>query len=100
MATSLIIWPAAPFFLMMKGKDITIPQGTEITAFIDGDQHLDMAKFGGAPDAGAPATAAAGGQVTLAVDSNPTGADSRWTATSWAVRRPVCRSRWDRTRSR
>jgi hypothetical protein len=42
-ATSLIVWPAAPFFLFMKGKDVTIPQGTEITAFIDGDMHLDMA---------------------------------------------------------
>lgn len=76
-ATSLIIWPAAPFFLMMKGKDITIPQGTEITAFIDGDQHLDMSRFG-ATATSAPAAAGAastGAQVSLAVDSNPTGAD-------------------------
>ncbi len=40
---------AAPFFLLMKGGDTSIPQGTEITAFIDGDIHLDMAKFGAAP---------------------------------------------------
>ena len=25
-ATSLIFWPAAPFFLMIHGKDITIPR--------------------------------------------------------------------------
>lgn len=70
-ATSLIVWPAAPFFLFMKGKDITIPKGTEITAFVDGDMHLDMAKFG-APDASgvSPAT-----QTSLTVDSNPAGAD-------------------------
>lgn len=78
-ATSLIIWPAAPFFLMMKGKDITIPQGTEITAFVDGDTHIDMSKFGGAPDASAPAaivpTGANGGQTSLAIDSAPAGAD-------------------------
>src|SRR5713101_1750651 len=29
-ATSLIVWPAAPFFLFMHGKDITIPKGTAI----------------------------------------------------------------------
>jgi PEGA domain len=69
-ATSLIVWPAAPFFLFMKGKDISIPQGTEITAFVDGDMHLDMAKFGAAPEAGTQ-----GAQVSLAVDSTPAGAD-------------------------
>jgi hypothetical protein len=44
-ATSLIVWPAAPFFLFMHGKDITIPKGTAITAFIQGDDVLDRAKF-------------------------------------------------------
>jgi hypothetical protein len=69
-ATSLIVWPAAPFFLFMKGKDIAIPQGTEITAFVDGDMHLDMWKFG-VPDVGG----AAAGQTSLSVDSTPAGAD-------------------------
>jgi len=27
-ATGLLFWPAAPFFLFMHGKDITIPKGT------------------------------------------------------------------------
>jgi len=31
-ATSLVVWPAAPFFLFMHGKDSTIPKDTEITA--------------------------------------------------------------------
>jgi hypothetical protein len=44
-ATSLIVWPAAPFFLFMHGKDITIPKGTAITAFVQGDDVLDRAKF-------------------------------------------------------
>jgi hypothetical protein len=44
-ATSLIVWPAAPFFLLMHGKDITIPKGTAITAFIQGDDVLDRSKF-------------------------------------------------------
>jgi hypothetical protein len=43
--TSLIIWPAAPFFLLMHGKDISIPKGTKIAAYILGDATLDPAKF-------------------------------------------------------
>lgn len=44
-ATSLVFFPAAPFFLFMHGKDISIPKGTEITAYINGDMKLDIAKF-------------------------------------------------------
>jgi hypothetical protein len=44
-ATSLVLWPAAPFFLFMHGKDITIPKGTQITAFVQGDVRLDANKF-------------------------------------------------------
>jgi hypothetical protein len=29
----------------MKGKDITIPKGTEITAYTNGEMRLDIAKF-------------------------------------------------------
>lgn len=82
-ATSLVVWPAAPFFLFMHGKDITIPKGTEIASYINGDMPLDAAKFQ-AP--GAPAlamgTAAAGstsseskGNVELEVSSQPTAAE-------------------------
>lgn len=81
-ATSLIIWPAAPFFLFMKGKDISIPQGTEITAFVDGDNHLDPAKFGGMMSAGmnggnnaAQMQTAQASSTALTVDSVPSGAD-------------------------
>jgi len=47
-ATAIVFFPAAPLFLFMKGKDITIPQGTEITAYTSGDIPLDASKF--APD--------------------------------------------------
>src|SRR5271156_1172894 len=47
-ATAIVFFPAAPLFLFMKGKDITIPQGTEITAYTGGDIPLDASKF--APD--------------------------------------------------
>jgi len=48
-ATSLIVWPAAPVFLLMHGKDVTIPKDTEVTAYISGDVKLDAAKFQPAP---------------------------------------------------
>ncbi len=53
----------------MHGKDITIPKGTEVTAFVAGDMKLDMTKFSAAPLAGsaaasAPAVAAVAG-VTI-----------------------------------
>jgi hypothetical protein len=44
-ATSIIFFPAAPFFLFMHGKDISIPKGTEITAYVNGDVRMDIAKF-------------------------------------------------------
>jgi hypothetical protein len=48
-ATSLVFFPAAPFFLFMHGKDISIPKGTEITAYINGDMKLELAKFQNSP---------------------------------------------------
>jgi len=45
-ATSLVVWPAAPFFLFMHGKDITLPQGTELTVYVNGDLPIDPGKFG------------------------------------------------------
>jgi hypothetical protein len=44
-ATALVVWPAAPLFLLMHGKDTSIPKGTQITAFINGDVKLDKNKF-------------------------------------------------------
>lgn len=44
-ATALVFWPAAPLFLLIHGKDIAIPKGTQITAFINGDIRFKKAKF-------------------------------------------------------
>lgn len=86
-ATSIVFFPAAPLFLFVHGKDITIPQGTEITAFVEGDMHLNMANFNTAPSelapvpasvsaaASAPALSAATAQASLVIDSTPAGAD-------------------------
>ena len=43
--TAIVFFPAAPLFLLMHGKDITIPKGTEITAYINGEIPLDSVKL-------------------------------------------------------
>ena len=76
-ATSLVFFPAAPFFLFMHGKDISIPKGTEVTAYINGDMKLDIAKF--QPNAPAQQIAAvvspSSTSAKLQLESNPSGAD-------------------------
>jgi hypothetical protein len=82
-ATAIVFFPAAPFFLFMHGKDISIPKGTEITAYVNGDVKLDIAKFQPALPANAPAeTVAAASPETagvvaakLHVESVPPAAD-------------------------
>lgn len=90
-ATGIVFFPAAPLFLFMHGKDITIPKGTEITAYLNGDFNLDPAKFGGRPTNETPpvqpapapvaqpaqsaATVPAGEASTAVIKSTPDGAD-------------------------
>jgi len=80
-ATSLVFFPAAPFFLFMHGKDISIPKGTEVTAYVNGDMKLDLAKFqpAGASQqtvaSSTPAPAANPTSAKLQLESNPSGAD-------------------------
>jgi hypothetical protein len=67
-ATGILFFPVAPLFLFMHGKDITIPEGTEVTAYVNGDFVLDRARFDTAPavavaaQAPSPATAPANPQ--------------------------------------
>src|SRR5260370_3165981 len=74
-ATGILFFPAAPFFLFMHGKDITIPKGTEVTAYVNGDMKLDIAKF--QPTTAASTTKANNGSASgkLALESDPPGAD-------------------------
>ena len=44
-ATGIVFFPAAPLFLFMKGKNIEIPKGTEITAYVGADTPLDPERF-------------------------------------------------------
>jgi hypothetical protein len=87
-ATSIVFFPAAPLFLFMHGKSVEIPKGTEVTAFVQGDMRLDMAKMvqAGAPPViavAAPAVAATPATVpapeatmaSLSIESSVAGAD-------------------------
>jgi len=87
--TAIVFFPAAPLFLFMHGKDITIPKGTEVTAYINGDIPLDPVRFQPkevkpaadpttAQPSAAPAISANGVDSTLSsvdVKSTPDGAD-------------------------
>lgn len=72
---AVLFFPAAPLFLLMHGKDVTIPQGTAITAFVEGDMHLNLDKFRPAPLQAAAPAAQVVSQVSVAIDSTPPGAD-------------------------
>ena len=77
----ILFFPAAPFFLFMHGKDITLPKGTEFTAYVNGDMKLDIAKF--QPAAAPPQDLSAGSHdqsasstfAKLQIGSTPPGAD-------------------------
>lgn len=57
--TGVFAWPAAPLFLLVQGKDITMPAGTQTMAFVRGDETLDPARF-------TPAALAAANNLVLA----------------------------------
>jgi hypothetical protein len=52
-AVAVFVPVAAPFFLLRKGQDIVVPEGTRVDVFVDGD-HL-IATDGPGPTASAPA---------------------------------------------
>ena len=69
-ATAIVFFPAAPLFLFIHGKDITIPKGTEVTAFVEGDMKLDMAKFAPVPTPGATEIAAVAASAAVEIDAS------------------------------
>lgn len=71
-ATGIVFFPAAPLFLFMHGKDIVIPKGTEITAYVNGDTVYEPPA---APALPAVAAVAASGNTEIAISSTPDNAD-------------------------
>ncbi len=76
-ATGIVFFPAAPLFLFMHGKDINIPKGTEITAYVMGDIPLLKAKFleTEQPPAAAIPASGTGSLTTVSISSAPASAD-------------------------
>jgi hypothetical protein len=62
-ATAIVFWPAAPFFLFMHGKDVTIPKGHEVTVYTNTDYQL--------PKVAAPAATAAATPPQVAPAQKP-----------------------------
>jgi len=80
-ATGIVFFPAAPLFLFMHGKDINIPKGTEITAYVASNVPLEKAKFQeGSPEGATSAAASsnitpAEADAMIALVSTPVGAE-------------------------
>jgi hypothetical protein len=82
-ATAIVCLVCAPLFLLMHGKDITIPKGTEVPTFVDGNLPLNLAKFQQADSSqqvqttqpGSPSNAASQSDAGVEVSSAPSGAD-------------------------
>lgn len=76
-AAGILFFPAAPLFLFMKGKNITIPQGTEVTAYVAADTPLEMAKFTNpeASSLAAVSSASENAPSAVAIKSSPDGAE-------------------------
>ena len=79
-ATSIVFFPAAPLFLFMHGKDIDIPKGTEVTAYIAANIPLDQSRFQDTDNAQGSATSATAltssdVDAMIALVSTPVGAD-------------------------
>jgi hypothetical protein len=81
-AAGLLFFPVAPLFLLMKGKDITFPKGTQVPVFVDGNFRLDLAKFeANAPGPAQtdpnppPAATAAASDAEVTLHSDPDGAE-------------------------
>lgn len=78
----------SPLFLIMRGKDVNIPKGTQFTAYIDGDREIALVGAPAAavttsgtqsisanPPSAAPGNGAAPTSIAVAVTSTPDGAD-------------------------
>jgi hypothetical protein len=83
-ATAIVFFPAAPLFFFIKGKNIIIPKGTEITAFVAANTPVDPARFGSqansssassTPQQLSGATNSTPGLATILVKSSPDASD-------------------------
>ena len=62
--TAILFFPAAPLFLLWKGKEYEVPKGTEITAYVNGDMKLDPITYLDLPQSDEPVASIVDGQMT------------------------------------
>ena len=76
-AAGILFFPAAPFFLFLKGKDIKIPKGTEVTAYVSGNAELESAKYAAVQNIIGPdqPDSSSVGPTNVSIKSDPDGAD-------------------------
>jgi hypothetical protein len=78
---AVLFWPAAPFFLLRKGKDVNINKGIVLEVFTDQDHILKGTKGASTPvlsavPASPPATVAAAGEPSIvSITSDVPGAE-------------------------
>lgn len=72
--SAIVFWPAAPFFLFMQGKDITVPKGHEFNVYTSGGVRLNRSLLEQGSDTSGGSTSA-GYSSSVAVTSIPTGAE-------------------------
>lgn len=79
-ATAIVFFPAAPLFFFIKGKNIIIPKGTEITAYVAADTSIISASSPSVTETKALASIPQPEPLveavsTILVTSNPDGAE-------------------------
>ena len=72
---AILFWPAAPAFLLIKGKDVTVKRGVVFDTFPDGDHTLGAASTANGPMRASVSMPQAAGPASVTVTSNVPGAD-------------------------
>ncbi len=73
---AVVFWPAAPVFLLRKGKDITIPRGAAFEVFTDANHAAGPASLPAQPAQHAsPVTLATAGSAAISITSSVAAAE-------------------------
>jgi hypothetical protein len=70
---AVAFWPAAPFFLLIQGKDVTLHRGIEVDVFTD--QTFTLRNAAAIASSEAAPSASAGSPVAVQITSQPQGAE-------------------------
>ncbi len=82
-ATAIVFFPAAPLFFFVKGKNIEIPKGTEITAYVAADTIVNFSQPTATstpvteptPNTVLAPTTTTAASATVVIKSDPVGAE-------------------------